>query len=99
MPGAVSTLRRENLRAQAFVRDARAFRSDGLRGRVCQIAHRLPPDGRIGIQKPVDRIHTPISWCGSPDGAMTIAGMTNDDLVRGARPRVRFQGAPLRITF
>ena len=56
-PGAVGFLMRENRCAEAFARDADAFCSDGRRFGVGEVSQRLPADGGIGIEQPVDRVH------------------------------------------
>ncbi len=48
---------RENFGAHPFARNAGALRGDLLRGGVRQIAHRLPADGRVRIEQPVDSFH------------------------------------------
>ena len=60
VPRAVRPLARENFRAHPFARDAGALRGDCLRRGVRQITHRLPADGRVRIEQPVDGIHAAI---------------------------------------
>jgi hypothetical protein len=57
VPRAVRSLAGENFGANPFARDAGALRGDRRRGGVRQIAHRLPADGRVRIEQPVDSVH------------------------------------------
>ena len=56
-PGAVGLLQCENPRAEPFVRDAGALRGKGCGRGADEVAHRLPADGGIGIEEPVDGAH------------------------------------------
>ena len=57
VPRAICSLARKNAGAKAFARHARAFRGNGRRRRVLEIAHRLPADGGVRIEEPVDGLH------------------------------------------
>ena len=57
VPRAVRSLAGENVGAEPFARDAGALRGDRLRRGVREIAHRLPADGRVRIEQPVDSVH------------------------------------------
>jgi hypothetical protein len=47
----------ENFGADPFARDAGTLRGHSGRGPVRQIAHRLPADGGVRIEQPIERIH------------------------------------------
>jgi len=55
-PLAVGALKREQARAPALGRDARSFRSDHLSRCADEVAQRLPPDRRVALEEPVDKV-------------------------------------------
>ncbi len=56
-PLAVARLERQQPRAPALGRDPRSFGGDAPRRLVREVAHRLPTDGWIGFEQPVDNGH------------------------------------------
>ena len=57
VPRAIGALAGENLGAEPFARNARTLRGDRRRRGVREIAQRLPANGRVRIEQPVDRVH------------------------------------------
>ena len=57
VPRAIRALAGENLGAEPFARNARTLRGDRRRRGVREIAQRLPANGRVRIEQPIDRVH------------------------------------------
>ena len=59
-PVAVRTLEREKLRAPALGGHAGSLAGDLVGGCIGQIAHRLPPNGGVSVEQPIERVHVVI---------------------------------------
>ena len=64
-PGAIGALGSEHGGPPALAGDLGALGRDLLGGRIGQVAHDLPADGRIGVEQPIDDVHANIlHWIG-----------------------------------
>ena len=97
VPRAVRSLAGENLGAEPFARDAGALRGDRRRGGVREVAHRLPADGRVRIEQPVDRVHASILLHLSSSWPRWSARRGNHSLEKRSRSVVIATSGGLRL--
>src|SRR5262249_21706406 len=57
VPRAIQPLAGEDFGADPLVRDPRALRGNRRRRGAREVAHRVPADGRVGIEQPIDGVH------------------------------------------